>query len=360
MESSRSLRRLLGAAAGALLLCHTAATQAVETIRLTAVAGHPPVLLWVKHLKETLIPTVDAELAKGGKYKIQWTEGYAGSIAKVGEELEAIESGLADIGHAWSLFDPAKLPLQNVGYVAPFNSDDSEMVADIVEMLQRKVPAMGAQWDKYNQVYLGAPIASDSYHLWTTFPIKRLEDMNGRKIGGPAPALNWLKGTGAVGVSSDLTRYYNDIKSGVYDGAALFVTSAFPQRLYEAAPHMTRVSFGTGFAGGITFNKPKWEKLPDEVKKAIRAGVAALKSAYYKEQTAREAAWMKAMQDKGMQVYTLPAEERRKWAKAIPNVAKEWAQTQEKKGLPGKAVLKGFMEELRARGANPPRDWDKE
>jgi len=353
-------RTLLSAAALALLVAHAPATQAEETIRVTAVAGHPPVLLWVKHLKETLIPTVDAELAKSGKYKIQWTEAYAGSIAKVGEELEAIESGLADIGHAWSLFDPAKLPLQNVGYVAPFNSDDSEMIADIVELLQKKIPAMGAQWDKYNQVYLGGAIASDSYHLWTTFPIKRVEDVNGRKIGGPAPALNWLKGTGAVGVSSDLTRYYNDIKSGVYDGAALFVTSAFPQRLYEAAPHMTRVSFGTGFAGGITFNKAKWAKLPPEAKSAVAAGVAAFKSAYYREQSAREATWMKAMQDKGMQVFTLPPEERRKWAKLVPNVAKEWADAQEKKGLPGKAVLKGFMDELRSRGANPPRDWDKE
>ena len=59
-------------------------------------------------------------------------------------------------------------------------------------------------------------------------------------------------------------------------------------------------------------------------------------------------------------MFTLPPEERRKWAKLVPNVAKEWADAQEKKGLPGKAVLKGFMDELRSRGANPPRDWDKE
>src|SRR5512145_2889855 len=102
---------------------------------------------------------------------------------------------------------------------------------------------------------------------------------------------------------------------------------------------MTRVSFGTGFAGGITFNKAKWAKMPPEVKSAIANGVTAFKAAYYKEQSGREAAWMKAMQDKGMQVFTLPPEERRKWAQAIPNVAKEWAEAQEKKGLPGKAVL---------------------
>lgn len=347
-------------ATGLLAVAVTGSVPAIETINLTAVAGHPPVLLWVKHMKETLIPTIDADLAKGGRYKINWTQAYAGSIAKVGEELEAVEAGLADLGGAWSLFDPAKLPLQNIGYVAPFNSDDAEMITDIVEKLQKQIPAMGAQWEKYGQVYLGGGITSDTYHLWTNFPIRMMDDIKGRKIGGPPPALNWLKGTGAVGVSSNLTRYYNDIKSGVYDGAALFVTSALPQHVYEVAPYMTGVNFGTGFAGGLTFNKAKWDSLPAEVKAAIQAGVAAYKSGYYKELKAREASGLKAMQAKGMKVYMLPDAERRRWAMAAPNVAKGWAEAQEKKGLPGKAVLKGFMDELRARGANPPRNWDKE
>ncbi|MGA7451095.1 MAG: hypothetical protein WBW73_07400, partial [Rhodoplanes sp.] len=41
-------------------------SYAQETIKLTIVAGHPPIFLWVKEFDETLIPTVDAELARTG------------------------------------------------------------------------------------------------------------------------------------------------------------------------------------------------------------------------------------------------------------------------------------------------------
>ena len=46
------------AAAAAFGLGAPAMSQ--ESIDLTVAAGHPPVFLWVQHLGETLIPTVDA------------------------------------------------------------------------------------------------------------------------------------------------------------------------------------------------------------------------------------------------------------------------------------------------------------
>ena len=38
--------------------------EAQEQIKLTVAAGHPAIFLWVKHLKESMMATVDAELAK--------------------------------------------------------------------------------------------------------------------------------------------------------------------------------------------------------------------------------------------------------------------------------------------------------
>jgi hypothetical protein len=45
-----------------------------------------------------------------------------------------------------------------------------------------------------------------------------------------------------------------------------------------------------------------------------------------------------------------------KWAKALPDVAGDWAR---RNGEPGKQVLRIFMEEARKHGARPLRDWDK-
>ena len=66
------------------------AASAQEVIRMQVAAGHPAIFLWVKHVNESLMATVDAELKKTGKYRIQWNESYGGTLAKIGSELEFV------------------------------------------------------------------------------------------------------------------------------------------------------------------------------------------------------------------------------------------------------------------------------
>jgi hypothetical protein len=58
-------------------------------------------------------------------------------------------------------------------------------------------------------------------------------------------------------------------------------------------------------------------------------------------------------------VIVLPREEQVKWANAMPNIAKEWAERIDKQGLPGSKSLAAYMAEIRASGAKPVRDWDR-
>ena len=51
----------------------------------------------------------------------------------------------------------------------------------------------------------------------------------------------------------------------------------------------------------------------------------------------------KLMAKQGAIVTTLPDAERRKWANAMPNIAKEWVDAQEAKGVPARQVMKTFM-----------------
>ena len=50
----------------------------------------------------------------------------------------------------------------------------------------------------------------------------------------------------------------------------------------------------------------------------------------------------------GGKVVSVSEQERRAWARALPNLAKEWAADAEKTGLPGNAYLKAMMDGLRA------------
>ena len=66
---------------------------------------------------------------------------------------------------------------------------------------------------------------------------------------------------------------------------------------------------------------------------------------------------MGLMKKQGAIISTLPAAERRKWADGLPNIAKEWVDANEKKGLPAKQVMQTFMKAAKAAGAKPLRDW---
>jgi TRAP-type C4-dicarboxylate transport system substrate-binding protein len=348
------LRAGLAAATFAIALsAHPVSAQ--ETIRLTIAAGHPPIFLWVKHLKESLMATVDAELAKTNKYKIQWTEAYGGTLAKIGSELETMEQGISDVGVVATVFQSGKMPLNNVTYFVPYGPPDANVVTAAIDKVQAR-PELTAEWSKYNTVYL-AGFAIDNYGLATNFPIAKMEDLNGKKIGGAGPNLNWFKNTGAVGVQGSLNTFYNDIKTGVYDGAIAFITAAVPAKLFEVAPNYTVVDMGAMYAGAVAINKSRWDKLPAEVKTAFRKGADAYKQNYLKEQTARingaTEAWTKAG---GKMVKMTPAEQVR-LVKAIPNPTTEWLK---QTGPAGKAVLVEYMNAVRAQGFKFPRDFDKE
>ena len=78
-----------------------------------------------------------------------------------------------------------------------------------------------------------------------------------------------------------------------------------------------------------------------------------------KAQADRAAGAMKAMEEAGAKVIYLSDAERKRWAAKLPNVPMNWAKSMEQKGMPGKAVLKGYLDGLRQRGTVLVRDWDK-
>ncbi|UYV36681.1 C4-dicarboxylate TRAP transporter substrate-binding protein [Rhodobacteraceae bacterium D3-12] len=335
-----------------------AAAQA-EEMNVTIVAGHPAVFRWVKHANQTFIPAVNKAL-EGTGHKINWSEQYGGSLAKVGDELEAVEEGLAEIGLISSLFDPAKLSVQNVTYFTPFVSSDSTAVSGWMDKLQASNADMKAAWAENGLEYLGGGIGIDDYLLMTTFPVNSIADLEGRKIGAPGPAVNWLKGTGAVGVSGNLTTYYNEIKTGVYDGVIVFASAALPGKLHEVAPHITKIGFGAQYAGGIAANKDWYDGLAPEVQAALKAAAKADAVAYQQDLDASVKKFLGIMESQGATIKEVDGAFREQWAKGMDNVAKLWAEKLDSEGKAGTAVLKAYMDTMRAAGATPVRNWDQE
>lgn len=330
-----------------------------EDVSATFVAGHPPVFRWVKMIPEVFVPTAQKAL-EGSGHTLTVDLQPGGAIAKVGEELETVGEGLAEMGTIQALFDPAKLAVQNVTYYTPFVSSDVVQISDMMDKLHKEDERLQTAYTENNIVYLGAPIGIDDYLLMTKFPINSLADLDGKKIAAPGAAINWLSGTGAVGVSGNLTTYYNELKTGVYDGVIVFASAAVPGKLYEVAPNVTRMGLGAQFAGVIGANKDWYDGLPDEVKMALHKGADAARDWYNSDLTAFAAKALEIMAANGATVVEAPQEMREAWAKGMDNAAKAWAADLDSKGIKGSEVLSLYMEEMRKAGATPLRDWDKE
>ncbi|MCC6948358.1 MAG: C4-dicarboxylate TRAP transporter substrate-binding protein [Bradyrhizobiaceae bacterium] len=357
-----------GLVAGAVLLAtstvFTSPVFAQQEINLTVAAGQPTRAMRPLAMVETFfVPEVDKRMAAAGldkKYKINWKQAYAGSLLKPTFVLQGVSDGIADIGFEPTIFHPDKLPLEQISFATPFVTSDVVLVGKTIDKLHATVPAYKAQYDKFGVVRL-AGSSFDSYELFTTFPVKKFEDIKGKKLSTAGAALQWIRDTGATPVDSNMTLYYNNAKTGVIDGFIIFPSANPGMKYSEAAPYVTKVGFGAQYAAALIINKGVYDKLPPEVRKILHEVATDWTAAADKiQQEAGDTAFDTAPKNfAGAQNFVLPRDEQVKWANALPNIAKEWAARIDKQSLPGSQALTAYMEEMRKAGAKPVRDWDK-
>ena len=349
--------RAAGLACAAIVL--GAAGPDAREWKLTAGASHPPTVPWVRAIRDHVVPESRRLLEElGAPDTIAWTEAYAGALYNFRNTLEGVGDGLADIGWVGTLWEPAKMPLENVTFYAPFATGDAHRLIEIQEELHRTIPAMNAAWRRHNAVWLGGQ-AADSYQIVSKTPLASVEQLRGSKILVSGPVADWLKGTGATPVDVALPEYYNSLKSGVADAAIVIASGILPFRLHEVAPHVARVDLGAPISGALAMNLDTWKSLPLHMKTMFRL----LGREYARKQTDILAAglresWARLARE-GARISDFPPAERGKWARLLPDLAGDWVARNEAKGLPAGTVLAAFMEGVRKRGGKPARDWDR-
>jgi len=350
--------------AAAVLLTATVATGALAAnYRLTIAAGQVPrALPNLDEVQKFFVPEVERRIkAAGLKDTVEFRQAYSGTLLKPRAVLLGVQDGIADIGYEPTVFHPDKLPLEQVSFATPFCTSDVLKVTKAIDVLHEKFPAMKAQYDKYNVIRLAGG-SFDSYEFFSSFPLTKVEDLKGRKIGSTGAILQWLRGLGVTSVDSNMMEYYNSTKTGVYEGFIVFNSAASAMKYPEAAPYVTQVRFGAAYAAALIMNKNSLARLPKEIQQIIldvgREWGAVGDKAY-------AAAGIKGLEDakaqfKDAKFSDFPEAERLKWARAMPNIGKEWAQRADKDGLPGTQVLTAYLDALRAQGEKCLRDWDKE
>jgi TRAP-type C4-dicarboxylate transport system substrate-binding protein len=347
-------------AAAAIVIAALAQPAAAKTVKMVAVSAAPPIVTYVRASKDYFMPEIDKRLAASGlDFKIEWIGAYSQSLAKFTEVFEAVEEGIAQLCLCLKTFEPSSLPLEQYLYMAPFGSQTVNQVVAIDDAVRAKVPAMNKAMLDRDNVYLTSA-GSPTMQLFTKFPVKRYEDLKNKKLGASGSMGHWLRGTGAVVVNANMAASFTDIRNGLYDGYPISVGLAFPYKTYEAAKQMTRVNFGVSATSFLSVNRDTWDGFPPKVQQIFRDVAKGWGPTQARIDRAKFNKFSGIMKKKGVKMADMSADERRRWAMAMPNIAKEWADLLEKRKVPGRAVLTAFMDELRARKIDIARQWDRE
>ena len=241
-----------------------------ETFILRIGSGHPskPVA-YVDQMEHFFVPEVTKRVKERTQHTVKFIQGYAGTIAKVHETLEAVQKGILDIGGWCVCFEPTKAAALNLTYYVPFASPDTNVQVKAFRKILTNFPGIYKDLEgKFNQKLL-AISGFDNYGLGTTFPWEKFSDLKGHKILAAGPNLPWVSGSGAIPVTTTLPTAYNQLQTGIGEGIIMFPGSYFGFKFHEPAPHYKITNFGGTAQVALTMNLNSRKKLPKEVLEII-------------------------------------------------------------------------------------------
>ena len=160
-------------------------------------------------------------------------------------------------------------------------------------------------------------------HTFTSMEITCLDDLKGKKIRVPETTLmmDTMAALGAEPTPISYSELYSSIQTGVVDGGENGYPGYDSNKFYEVAPYYL-LDGHTFSPGVILMAEARWNELSEEDQAILReAGAQA--SAWNKEQIeAEEEALRKSLEEKGVTIIDVPAED---MAKAQEDCKSVWA-----------------------------------
>ena len=290
-----------------------------------------------------LVPPTQANIkriaaASNGKLVIK--EYGSGSLFGAKDGFKGVRTGVGEWGVCYPTYEGRGMPLSRV-WEQPFVTPSNPMVATrIAQELASKyfVPEF-----KKQGVGWGNHVAFQPADILSKKPIRRLEDLQGLKVGAQGMSPDVAKALGVALVNLPYPELYTALQQGIID-AVFWVDAGFiPFKLHEVAKFHTALGL-TGGGAWTCYNVDAVAKLPADLRQLFLRGLepSAMQNAKIsgvefsvKAQEAYKAA--------GVEMITLaPAELKRVKDKLQP-VVDAWADELEKDKLPAKALLKDIQ-----------------
>lgn len=337
------MRKTLGWAALALALAPLPARAVELKVADSFPAGHYLVRLLLK-------PWMDDVTARtGGAVTFAYYPNQ--QIGKAADMLRLTQSGVVDIGYVAPSYASDKLPLSEV--------------AELPESFQTSCQGTLAYWKSArdgaiarleyapNKIRLVLAVALPPYQVWTVKQsVQTVDDLQGLKLRttGGAQDLT-LRALGAVPVRMSAPDAYESLSRGTMDGLLFPMESVTAYGLDKLVRHATDGTSFASFVVAFAISQSAWNRLPDDVKKAMDAASEALEPKACADVGKEQEGSRRHLQESGVVFEPLPEATRAAFKDKLKAVGREWAAGLDRRGKAGSAVLEEFETLLAA----PPK-----
>ena len=276
-----------------------------------------------------------------GQVKIDFYPGC--TLTKPAQVYDGVVTGRSDIGMSCFIYTRGRFPLMSFIHL-PWGNPSGEFATAIINEVYQKFKPKELSDVKVLYLHAHGPGLIHTRKK----PIFKLADFKGLKIRTPGAVAEMIKALGGTPVSMPMPEVYQALQRGVVDGAVYPEETNKGWKMGEVT-HYTIACYPIAYSVGffVVMNKQKWEELPANIKKifekvdreyAIKAGKAWDIADYegYKYELSL-----------GNEVIGIPPKEAARWKKRVQVVINNYIKMTEKKGLPGKQVLKFLFKSLK-------------
>jgi TRAP-type C4-dicarboxylate transport system substrate-binding protein len=277
------------------------------------------------------------EVSKRSGTKIEVETYFGGILAKPADCLDAIGTGVYQIGWISPVFTPAKTPIAIIPNGTPLVVPTLTVGCKAADELVRTFPPAAAEYEKANVKYL-FHTGIWQYDVICTKPIKTLEDIKGLRIRTFGYLSKAWAELGGTPVMIPISEAYDNLQKGSIDGVAISPFSLYKGlRLYEVAKHFTKMDLGC-LPTPVLMNMAAFKKLPESVQKAMLEVAKEMPAKVDEIISKQELAAIEGMKKDGTNAYELSASDKAK-------IKEE-----------GKSIVKTVVDDLTSKGVSNAKE----
>lgn len=288
---------------------------------------------------------------------------WGGALANPTAMVEAVGSGLADIGYVVGEYTTllSRMSFASIPYIE--NDPWIAMRATFDTVSQNEVIREQAE---ENGIEFLTSFGPGPTLILSREPITSVEEFAGKKFQGAGAWQEWGKAMGAVPVSLPYHEAYQALDRGTTDALQGWMGVTFAYKLYEVSPHITLANSGMTTSTGIVINQDLFDSMPADLQTILKDTSVELMDRYAQALIA-ETDMIQAKLTEGVDGYKvefheLPAEELARWQERAAFLVPAYVESANESGLDGQAIWDGYsanLEKYREIAANEGHPWAK-